>query len=51
MHFMQLKDDLYKNHWRERFSWHGVSISKVAAHYNCSEKDVRRAMLEIQRHR
>lgn len=48
MHMMQLKDDLYKNHWRERHNWHGVSISKLAEHYNCSEDDVRQAMLEIQ---
>lgn len=48
MHLMQLKDDLYKNHWREQYNWHGVSISKLATHYNCSEDHVRQAMIELQ---
>ena len=48
MHLMQLKNDLYKNHWRERRNWKGVSVRKLAAHYHCSEDQTRQAMLELQ---
>ena len=49
MHLMQLKNDLYKNHWRERRNWNGVSVRKLAAHYHCSEDQTRQAMLELQK--
>ena len=49
MHLMQLKNDLYKNHWRERRNWEGVSVRKLAAHYHCSEDKIRQAMRELQK--
>ena len=49
MHLMQLKNDLYKNHWREQRNWEGVSVRKLAAHYHCSEDQIRQAMRELQK--
>ena len=49
MQLMQLKDDLYKNHWRERRNWKRLSLRKLAALYQCSEARVYQAMLDLQK--
>ncbi|MDE0316406.1 MAG: hypothetical protein OXM61_16075 [Candidatus Poribacteria bacterium] len=48
MHSEQIKNDLYTNHWQHTYSWHGVKMSKLADHYNCSIDDIRALMIDVQ---
>ena len=42
-----LKSDLYRDHWVQRYNWSGLSIGKLAEMYNCTMDDVRQTMAAI----
>ena len=44
-----LKQELLDDHWRECYSWKGLSPVKIAEQRGCSADDVRALMFEIQK--